>query len=66
MSLGQNMETAVEGFILKWTFITVFVGVIILFLLKILMLVSLYVTSGKLIQDFGNYIWEGIKAVVGF
>lgn len=60
----QNNHTEVEGFILKWTLITSYTGVVIICVMKILFLLSDYVVSGKVITDFGTYIWKGIKFTI--
>lgn len=60
----SNTQTTVEGFILKWTLVACFVGVVLIFLLKLILLFGGYIISGKLILDFGKYIWQGLKALI--
>lgn len=61
----EHSHTAVEGFILKWTLISTFTGVVMIFIYKILALFGLYMTSGKFAKDFIQYIWLAIKASMG-
>jgi hypothetical protein len=60
----QGTHTEVESFILKWTIISSYTGVALIFTVKILGLLSSYVTSGKVVTDFGSYIWKGLKVVI--
>jgi hypothetical protein len=53
----------IEAFILKWTFISVFIGILFIFTLKILFLFSTYISTGKIFADLGWFIWETIKSV---
>jgi hypothetical protein len=61
---NQDNHTAVEGFIMKWTLITVYIGVTLIFIVKILQLLSLYIVSGKFVGDFAKYIWQALKTTI--
>lgn len=57
---------AIESFVLKYTFIGVTGGVLLLFLCKIAGLVIYYVGSGKFAVDIIKYVVEAIKASLGW
>lgn len=51
----------IESFILKWTLITCYTGVIIIFGFKVIALLAGYVSSGKILADLGHYVLNGVK-----
>jgi len=57
-------HTEVEGFIIKWTLVTTYTGVTVIFVTKILFLLRDYIGSGKLATDLVTHIWEAVKALI--
>lgn len=61
---SSETHTHLEGFIIKWTLVLTFAGVVLIFVTKVIGLSLLYVTSGKLVVDIGKYIVQALKAMI--
>lgn len=59
-----DKHTQVEGFIMSWTLKLTYAGVVIIFVCKIIALLSQYVTSGKIATDIVKYFIDAIKAIL--